>query len=200
MNNYRVEYARSVECSYWNKSEGLQAESEPNFRDLPKKFWPDLSKIYTKASELGIKYIWHFYEPYVEITWLSDDPVISEKLVEYIKLIIDYDDLVIRRPADGVFADWYCTSEREREFGAKRHALCAEWVKLYNEYKDAVDNGKGLEYQVARTIHTLSNPLGLNYQDEGRFCFRRGIAAFLYRYFSYNTSQFICKKILRFKG
>ncbi len=200
MNNYRIEYGKSVECSYWNKSKGLQAESVPNFRDLPKKFWPDLSSIYAKAAELGIKYIWHFYEPYVELTWLSDDVEASEKLIEYVKSIIDYDDINVRRPADGVFADWYCTSEREREFGAKRHALCAEWVKLYNEYKDAVDNGKGLEFQVARTIHTLANPLGLNYQDEGRFCFRRGVAAFLYRYFSYGTSQFICKKILRFKG
>lgn len=201
MNNYRVEYAKSIDVDYWNRRKNLQAESCQNFRDLPKKFWPELSKIYAKAEQLGIKYIWHFYEPYVEMTWLSDDEKASEDLIVFIwETVGHYGDLNVRRPKDGVFADWYCTSEREREFGAKRHALCAEWVKLYNEYKDDVDKGKGLEYQVARTIHTLANPLGLNYQDEGRFCFRRGVAAFLYRYFSYNTSQFICKKILRFKG
>lgn len=200
MNNYRLEYGKAVECSYWNKSKGLQAESVPNFRDIPKKFWPEISKIYKKAEELGIKHIWHFYEPYVEITWLSDDEKASEDLIIFAwETVGHYGDLNVRRPKDGVFADWYCTSEREREFGAKRHALCAEWVKLYNEYKDCVDSGKGLESQFARTIHTLANPLGLNYTDEGYVCWRRAVSSTLFRYFSFKTASFIFYKILRFK-
>lgn len=202
MNNYRVEYARSLEdsCSYWNKSKGLQAEAFPNFRDLPAKLWPELDLIYKKADQLGIKYIWHFYEPYVELTWLSDDEKASEDLIVYIwEVVGHYGDLNVRRPKDGVFADWYCTSEREREFGAKRHALCAQWVRLYNEYKDCVDAGKGLESQFARTIHTLANPLGLNYTDEGYVCWRRAVSSFLFRYFSFKTASFIFYKILRFK-
>ncbi len=201
MNNYRVEYGRAIEIDYWNKTKkGLQAEASINFRDVPAKFYPELSKIYAEATRLGIKYIWHFYEPYVEMTWLSDDEKASEDLIVFIwDLVGYYGDLKVIRPKDGVFADWYCTSEREREFGAKRHALCAEWVKLYNEYKDCVDAGKGMEFQFARTIHTLANPLGLNYTDEAYLCWRRCVSSVLFKYLSYNKALFVFHKILRFK-
>lgn len=198
MNNYRVEYGTNVEVDYWNKK--LQPESGTNFRNIPAVFYPELSQIYAEAEKLGIKHAWHFYEPYVEFTWLSDDAEASEKLIEFIKVVTaKYKDLLIRRPADGVFADWYCTSEREREFGAKRHALCAEWVKLYNEYKDAVDNGKGLSLQVARTIHTLANPLGINYKDEARICLARFFACTMFRYLPFKLARFIYTRLLRFK-
>jgi len=202
MNNYRVEYARKFEINldYYNKNKKLQAEACNRFGDLPEKLWPEISLIYKKADELGITYIWHFYEPYVELTWLSDNEANSEALIVYIEsLVSHYGDLVIRRPKDGVFADWYCTSEREREFGAKRHAICAQWVRLYHEYKDCVDSGKGLNSQFARTIHTLANPLGLNYYDEAKICWRRVVMGTLLRYLSYEKASFVFFKILRFK-
>lgn len=202
MNNYRVEYARKFEkdFDYYNKDKKRSPEFSNRFCDLPAKLWPELSQIYAKADELNIKYIWHFYEPYVEITWLSDDEAASEALISFIEnLVLHYGDLVVRRPKDGVFADWYCTTEKEREFGAKRHALCAQWVRLYYEYKDCVDNGKGLNQQVARTIHTLANPLGLNYEDEARICWRRFVMGTLLRYLSFERASFVFYKILRFK-
>ncbi len=198
MNNYRVEYGKEVKVDYLNKS--LQPESSINFRDSPDKFWPELNKIYKEADRLGIEYIWHFYEPYVEMTWLSDDKKSSEELLIFIwQTVGHYGDLIVRRPKDGVFADWYCSNEREREFGAKRHAICAKWIRLYNEYKDDVDKGKGLELQVARTIHTLANPLGINYEDEARICLARYLACTLFRYLPFNAAKWIYTKMFRIK-
>ena len=108
-------------------------------------------------------------------------------------------DAKFLRPKNGPCGDWFCTTEREREFGAKRHALCQEWIALYNEYKDVVDSGKGLDAQVDRTIHTLCNPLGLNYKDEYKICFRHGIGCWLFWHFPEKVARWIGKNILRRK-
>lgn len=206
MNNYRVTYGEFLNVNYWNKTQRLtplQAEASVNFRQLPEVQWPKISQFYQKAEELGIKYAWHFYEPYVELTWLTDDKEAAEKLITFLEELNKEGKVKVYRPVNekgepSVFADWYCTSEREREFGAKRHDICAQWVQLYNEYKKDVDEGKGLEAQVGRTIHTLCNPLGLNYADEAKICFRRAIACKLFQYLPFSTARFIYKKILRF--
>ena len=102
-------------------------------------------------------------------------------------------------PANGSFVDWFCVGENEKEFGGKRHDLSRQFVELYNEYKDSVDNGKGLKEQVKRTIHTICNPLGLNYMDEAYICFSRGLICVLFRFFSFNKAVWIYKNIFRQK-
>lgn len=197
MNNYRVTFSKALDVSLWNK--GRQAESSVNFRDLPAHYYGLVSTIRLVAAKMGIEHIWFFYEPYVEITWLSDQKA-AEELWVYIERACENEgitDLKKYSPADGNFAEWFCNSEEEREFGAKRYALCAEWVALYNQYKTAVDNGKGLKRQVGRTMHALCNPLGLNYVDEAMMCFRRGLICLLFRYFSFKRAVWIYTKVFR---
>lgn len=201
MNNYRVTFAHHIteKCDYWNSnSETIKLK----FKDLPNLLYPTISLILKEARELGIKYIWFFYEPYVEITWLSDDELVSEELFTKIDEILkakNIKDVKRRYPVHGNFGDWFCNSDREMEFGAKRHDLCRQWIELYNEYKDAVDDGKGLQHQVRRTIHTLCNPLGLNFLDEARICFWRGILCLLFRFFLFKRAIWIYTKIFRQK-
>ena len=152
MNNYRIEF-------YFNRDK----------KQNPEITYPIIKHIKELARQADITNFWYFYEPCIEITWLSDDSkkseILFEEIEKYLKslMIVDY-----RRkyPKDGEFADWFCCSEEEREFGAKRHSLCSDFVDLYHEYKDSIDNGKGLRKQIERTIHTLCNPLGISYKDE----------------------------------
>lgn len=201
MNNYRVTFSSDIDVNYWNRN--LQAESSINFNKLPNIYYPIINKILTCARNTGlINHIWFFYEPHVEITWLSDNKKTSELFIRQIKRICKQNNInncKVTRPSAGKFGDWFCLNEREREFGAKRHSLCRQFVELYNEYKDDVDSGKGLEEQVKRTIHTLCNPLGLNYLDEARICFSRGLICLLFRFFSFQKAVWIYTKIFKQK-
>lgn len=150
------------------------------------------------AKNHGIKYIWHFYEPCIEITWLSENN--CEEMIQDIKKYLNnlgIYDCVFKYPFNGEFADWFCTSEREMEFGAKRHSLCSEFVDLYHEYKDSVDGGKGKRKQVERTIHTLCNPLGIDYITEAKLCFSRGLICALFCIFSFDNAVWIYRNIFR---
>lgn len=201
MNNYRVTFSKNNNVNYWNNSK-LQAESFSYFNELPNVYYPIIKEIIDYAQRNNIKHIWFFYEPHVEITWISDLKHTSRLLIKQIRRICKkhgINNVKVTYPQDGVFADWFCNSDEEREFGAKRHALCAEFVKLYNEYKEPVDNGKGLREQVKRTIHTLCNPLGLNYMDEAYICFSRGLICLLFRFFSFQKAVWIYTKIFRQK-
>jgi hypothetical protein len=196
---YRAEFAFDVDCDYWGKRKDGEAEGRPDFHDIHKQRYPIVKKIKDAARELGIKYIWHFYEPCVEITWYSEK-VEAEKLYSYIEALLEEEGFSdLRRGENPDFADWYCESEREREFGGKRHALCSDFVELIEEYRDCIEDGKGVEAQVRRTIHTICNPLGINYWGEAWICFKQGIGSFLLRFFSLEKTRWICKNILRFQ-
>lgn len=82
-------------------------------------------------------------------------------------------------------------------FGGRRHAICTNWIQNYMQHKDGVDGGKGLEEQVKRTIHTLCNPLGLNYLKEAKICFSRGLICLLFRFFKFSTAVWIYTKVFR---
>lgn len=193
-NNYRITFGSNVNCNYWNKPN----QNGVCFKDLPDVFYPTIDKIYKLAEENNIKYIWHFYEPFVEITWISENDVFLNNIIELLnKNNIKIES--IKTPKDGYFIDWFCCNDLEKEFGGKRYSLCADFVKIYNEYKNSVDAGKGLKEQIKRTIHGICNPLGLNYIDECKICFSRGLICLLFSFFSFNRAIWIYTKIFRQK-
>lgn len=198
MNNYRIEFL--FPQTFVSARHDLQAESYNNFSKLAEKYYPIVKHIKELASDFNIYCMWHFYEPHVEITWLNNDEYINNKLFDVIEKYlqsIGIDDYRRKYPKDGDFADWFCKSNAEREFGAKRHALCSEFVDLYNEYKIVVDEGKGLRKQVERTIHTLCNPLGIDYKTEAKLCFSRGLICLLFCYLSFDNAVWVYRKIFR---
>lgn len=105
--------------------------------------------VYPFAKTSGIGQIWHFFEPYAEITWVDSEGngqkfrnLLVENAPRYgmsvEKLIFDQ---------TGGLADWFCTNDTEREFGAEVHALCARFYQAYQERKPSIDGGKGLRAQ-----------------------------------------------------
>ena len=193
LKNYRVTFLKSLDdtTDYW--------------KDFPAvtKWYPVIRQITDYAKKIEIEYIWFFYEPFIEITWLTKSKIKSEALVGYIQFLATrykITDVKEFGPEDGDFADWFCQTDREREFGGKRHDICRQWVDLYYDYKDDVDKGKGLKEQVKRTIHTLCNPLALNFKDEGKIALSRAIACLLFIYVKPRwLALFIYKKIFRQK-
>lgn len=204
MNSYRVTFLHDIECDYWGKNKRkLQAESYCNFSELHERYYTIVRHIKDYAKNLGIEYIWHFYEPHIEITWLSTRKK-SRNFIKSIKDILEFyniKDLHIKLPKnkEDTFGDWFCKNEQEKEFGSKVHGKCGEIVDLFWEYKDSIEQGKTKREQVKRTIHRLCNPLGLNYLDEAYICFSRGLICVLFRFFSFNKAVWIYRNIFRQK-
>ena len=192
MNNYRAIIPIDFECDYWDR----QPESSNSFSEVHATYYLDVKKIRDYAKQLGIKYIWCFYEPYLEITWLGNE-IQAESLMQFIKK--NYKNVTFKFPEDGDFAEWFCKNGSEREFGAKRYGICADLVDLFEQYDSDVKSGKGVREQVKRTIHGICNPLGLNYMDEAYVCFSRGLICLLFRFFSFKRAVWIYTKIFRQK-
>lgn len=206
MKSFRVNLSLSEEVNYWG-----DPEASNSFRRVPDKYFSlverilDFSKSLNYKGEKTIPYIWFFYEPHIEITWVSEHIESSVAILNKIREVCP--EYGIEPPKDnewlkdgkGGFVDWFCESEDEREFGAKRHDLCRQFVELYNEHKESIDKGKGLNKQVERTIHTLCNPLGLNYTEEAKICFSRGLICILFKFFSFSKAVWIYKNIFRQK-
>jgi hypothetical protein len=200
-NCYRANFIKELDVDYWGtNSRKLQAESYLNFNTLHIKYYPLIKSIKNQAKMLGIKYIWHFYEPYIEITWYSTQEQADElyKIIAS-ELLSNNINSEIEKINGLDYADWFCHSPEEREFGGKRHALSGEFVDLIDEYKDSISSGKGINEQVKRTIHTICNPLGINYTDEAKICFSRGLICILFKYFSFNRAVWIYRNIFRQK-
>lgn len=204
MQSYRVTFLHDVECDYWGKNRRkLQAESYCNFSELHDNYYIIIEAIKNYAYNLDIQYIWHFYEPYVEITWLGNRKQ-ARLLIKEIKSLLEahqIQDLHIKYPQnkDDNFGDWFCKNEKEKEFGSKVHGKCAEIVDLFWKYQYSIRDGKTKKEQVKRTIHRLCNPLGLNYKDEAYICFSRGLICLLFRFFKHSTAVWIYTKIFRQK-
>ena len=193
MRSYRVTFLKDLSVNYWGK----KGDPRPTFRDVHLKFYPLITSFKKQAKKLKIKYFWHFYEPFIEITWMSDEKQ-SQALLRYIKTAtqrLGIKDLKFERgklpkgqkckPGDGFGPDWFHKegNDREEEFGAKRHAICSDMVDLFHEYHDAIESGYGTNEQMSRCIHTLCNPMGLNYNEEMKICFARGLLCWLLKHF-----------------
>lgn len=196
MQAYRATFLKNVNIDYW-KNESLQPESHYGFGDIHKYYYFIVQQIRNYAKSIEIKEIWCFYEPYVEITWISDNKK-AERLYSGIEQILDRNNINdLEKSSNPDFADWYCESDLEREFGAKRHHLCSEFVELFKKYEESIEEGKGKRKQVERTIHTLCNPLGINYKEEAKICFSRGLICLLFTWFSFQKAVWIYTKIFR---
>jgi len=199
LTSYRATYNFSLKCNYWGKKgvEGL------TFKELHAHNWPMLKNIYAKARELGIQYIWHFYETHVELTWMTY-PSINKSLEKFIKQqckINKITDLKLESgyPKPGFKPDWFCNNEGEMWYGAARHSLSAQMVMILEQYRPWIEPGMGINEQISRNIHTICNPMGLNYKDEYKICFSRGLCCFLYAHFNYKIAQWLYVKVFRQK-
>ncbi len=201
MNNYRITYHHNRECDYWGKNKRkLQAESHPNFRAWANEHYPLIKDIIAVIRAHGVRHVWWFHEPFIEITWLCDDPAVSDSIFDAVDGMLKdrgVTDMQRHPPANGNFGEWFCRNEREREFGAKRYALASQWVELYREYQADVDSGMGVHAQVGRTVHGICNPLGLNYWDEAKVCFSRGLICVLFRFLPFARAVWVYKNIFR---
>lgn len=199
--NYRITFLHSKECDYWGKNRrGLQAESCPTFREWADQYYPIIAECLSRIRYIGINDVWWFHEPFIEITWLTDEPEKAEKafaVVEAYLSMMGITDYHRHYPTGGQFADWFCVNEEERLFGAKRHVLSAQWVLLYRQHQQAVDTGMGVRAQVGRTIHTICNPLGLNYKDEAKICFSRGLICLLFCWLPFSKARWVYKHVFR---
>lgn len=136
-------------------------------------FIPIINKIFIEAYKLGISQyeIWFFFEPYAEITWLCDDPEISERLLEKTKEILEEAEIEMKSyltPEDGQFADWFGKTRGELDCNCTLYALSSLMAfTIVKHYKD-ISSGFGLAHQYARRSHVLANQLGLNYFFEGK--------------------------------
>ena len=111
-NNYRICFGGSLKVDYKNDFEKCR------------KYFPLLKEIYSYFDLCKVKYKWHHFEPYCELTWISD--IHSEGMIDYVKNLIDTAGFSIEQtytPSDGIFADWYYENLEELEFCCKRLTL-----------------------------------------------------------------------------
>ena len=164
VNNYRIEFG-GEEIDYYN-----------DFKEC-RKYYPIIKQIINAAKEVGIEYIWWFFEPYVEITWIAE----SDRFMNIVRQILQKNNIKDHRektPKDGFFADWYGITPAERKFGYKRYAELRKASQVfYDNEKDFADS-IGWEKHYMRSAHVLANQMGLNYMDEAIALFKRSIFCF----------------------
>lgn len=149
------------------------------------KYFKCLDDIYSLFQNYTINkpnsYIWHHFEPYVELTIIFP-PHFSlyeiNNVMDSIKLIIKgykYKIISHGSPKNGFFADWYYTSYQEALFGIQSMDLTAKLAMLFWKYNDAIAKGKGKDRMLMRRFHVLSNQLAYSYVDEARVLNLRSI-------------------------
>ncbi len=188
MNNYRVTFGND------------NVEYKKNFIDC-RKSWPVIKLILNAAKKNGIEYIWFFFEPCVEITWIQND---SSNFLFVVKDLLSYNNIdkyKVYTPEDGNFADWFGSTPEELEFGYKRYSKASELVALMYENEDIINKGMGLSDHFTRCTHALANPLGLDYLKEGTALFKRSILCLLYWHFPSDAAIKIHEELFgKFKG
>lgn len=149
-----------------------------------REYFPILERLYQIMENDGVIYAWHFFEPYVEFTWVSSkSDEYNELIIQDILSILVENNLkptLIHRPKDGVIVDWYCKSPEEQRFGMESYALSAKMAMLFWKYRDAIERGCGEDNQFMRRPHVLANQIGMNYHEEGEALRKRGLLAKLF--------------------
>lgn len=194
--SYRVTFRHDVDCNYF---EGY-AEKGIKFSEVHTTNWPVLEEIYEMARIMRIDKVWHFYEPYVELNWMAYSDQ-NKNFVRQLKRIFKEHKIKDAKFDGGdplkFRLDWYCKNDKEMLFGCDRHAVSSQMVRLIEKNREAIEAGMGINYQVSRCIHTIANPLGLNYKEEYKICFTRGLMCFLYWYFPPKVARFLYVKVFR---
>jgi hypothetical protein len=201
------------------------------------KYWRDfhknrrhyalISSIFAHLEERGVEHKWFFFEPYVEITWLEHKDRGPTTLEDLVKCLEDNnftqrtkkhrdEGLIYNNTYDTMsslnglnFCEWFDKGHMEKFFGALRYAATAQVALALYETGKAVDEGKGINAQYMRSLHSLANQMGLNYRQEGWYAIKRGIFCLLIwatKWFfpektmgGYKTARFIYRKIFRQK-
>lgn len=178
LNNYRVTFG------------GQEIDYKDDFVSC-KQYLPVLKKLYDLLEDYAIEDCWHFFEPYVEFTWVvpqsmmdtvlplrSRDPItLAEDLMETVLLMLKQEGIepiTIHRPTDGQVAGWFHKSPEELEFEYKTYAASARMAMLFYEYQKTIDEGCGERNQFMRRPHVLANQLAMNYDEEGKALNQRG--------------------------
>lgn len=183
VNNYRVNFG------------GDEIDYRDNFKDC-RKYFPVLDELYTLMAHWGVDDCWHFFEPYVEFTWVCDEDALGDTAVgevilsEVLKLLAEegIEPTLVHRPIDGVVVDWYCKNPEEQEFGYKTYALSAKMAMLFWKYEEAIDKGCGEQNQFMRRPHVLANQIGMNYADEASALYLRSKLAGLFWRFGHEEA------------
>ena len=176
INNYRVNFG------------GEDIDYKSDFKSC-RQYFPVLKRLY-QAMDGDLITAWHFFEPYVEFTWVDDDPDMMEidgqvgpmSLQNVLDILDEFGikPTSIHRPEDGVVVDWYCKSPEEQVFGYESYALSAKMAMLFFEHEAAIAAGCGEKNQYMRRPHVLANQIGMNYKEEARALELRSILAGLF--------------------
>ena len=181
INNYRVNFG------------GEDIDYKDNFKDC-RQYFPVLKKLYEVLRDYRIEDAWHFFEPFVELTWVVPQSMIDEVIplksrepitraedaLEAVLYILKQEGIeptLIHRPEDGVIVDWYNKNPEEQIFGYQTYAISAKMAMLFWEYREAIENGCGEKNQFMRRPHVLANQIGMNYEEESVALFQRSTLA-----------------------
>lgn len=170
--NYRVNFG------------GDQIDYRDNFKDC-RQYFPILERLYGLMTMMHISDCWHFFEPYVEFTWVVHESHEGheEDILQYVLDILKSEGIeptLIHRPDNGIIVDWYCKNPDEQVFGYKTYAISAQMAMLFWRYREAIEKGCGEERQFMRRPHVLANQIGMNYNEEAQALASRSIMARLF--------------------
>lgn len=163
--------------------------------DQVRTYHPVVHRTINRLKALGVEHCWYFYEPYVEITWVSEKDHIDD-VVRQLDLLGITNVRVFR---DGDFLDWYYEFHSEKEFSWKRYAALTDVSLLFCDYKEPIERGKGLDLHYVRCAHVLANQLGLNYKREGWLLIKRGVLCLLFWHLGHKRAVWVWTKLLRQK-
>lgn len=196
LNNYRVTFG------------GIDIDYKSNFAKC-REYIKHVAHIGQFLKLYGVEddMHWFFFEPYVEITWVSNQHKGKmETLIRDIENYLEFNRLKNIKclyPEDGEFADWYFGpgNLKEREFSFRRYGYCARQSELFYTYMKDIENesGKSLEQHYVRSCHVLANQLALSYKEEGRLLFWRSILCKLFWWFGHKRAVWLYTKIFRQK-
>lgn len=151
--NYRVNFG------------GSEIDYKDNFKDC-RQYFPILKQLYDLMDQYAIEHSWHFFEPYVEFTWVCDRGHVMDAVLALLREKNNIEPTLIHVPEDGVIVDWYNKNPEEQEFGYKTYALSAKMAMLFWEHEEAIAKGCGEKNQYMRRPHVLANQIGMNYDEE----------------------------------
>ena len=72
ISNYRVNFG------------GDEIDYKNNFKDC-RQYFPILQKLYTLMNMYDVEDSWHFFEPYVEFTWVCDQRLVMEAVLTLLR-------------------------------------------------------------------------------------------------------------------
>lgn len=161
-----------------------------------RKMFPTIRKlILASRGYSSVQYIWWFFEPYAEVTWIATD----DTFLEEARRIVEEDGYQIistGTPSDGSFYNWYGSTSDERGMVAYYYASLGATSRFILDNKDDLDNGIGLKNHYGRCLHVLANQQGMNYWHEGVACLKHGILCLSIFFFKPTWVRDFCTKYL----